>query len=827
MSGGHFNVEDLDFGPTADDLKAKAEAEATGAAGRSADTIYSYTDANGSPLYCVVRTDHADGSKTFAQQRWNGSEYIKGLGDVQPVLFMLPKVAKSDVVWLVEGEKCVYAAMGLGVVATTKSGGAGRAWNDAEVQSFAGKVVFILPDNDKPGEEAAWKAVQALHNVVKSTHIVRLPGLGEKEDIADWFDKGGSAEELELIARNSPAISPADNHLKPKAETYTANHSTGTRQNGEHRPPTRDDIVACLDLIICSSRVEAVEIMLAVKVSGGTFDDFFEWRQRQAIGSTSASDKVMRAKARAAWNGAKPSGKANFGKLLALAREADPSFLTPSVRAENSQRPTYGIFNGSKAGGGSRASSGSAGQQKGSGQGGAASNGSEDAAAGGGGGDGGDGGEESDAAAAEGMPPDIEGIVFAMNGAPISNTANVVAVLHGHPEWAGVIGFDRLAGCHMLLRHMPDASGRKPNHFEPRKLTDADFVAATVWFQRNGFARMGKEAVIDGLYSRSHENSFDPLEEKLRLLHWDGVPRLATWLVDYAGASPSMTQPEAYLTAVGVRWMISAVARGLQPGCKADSALIFVGAQGIGKSTAGRVLAYGKWFSDAMPPLHSKDASDHLRGHWIVELGEMATTSRADVEEAKSFLSRNVEKFRPAYARTEIEYPRRNVFLGTSNRDAFLKDDTGNRRFWPVEVGEIDLARLEAERDLLWAEAVHLFDKGERWHLTREEAALAAEQQASFVIVDERVEVLATRLRGLSETTIIDCLKLLEMGNMRREQLEVGAMLRNLGWQRRHTKQGKKWVPQRPSTTNRGEPSGSQKGHPQARLQDAEDASFG
>ncbi|MEI7601783.1 MAG: hypothetical protein WCJ41_21020 [Aestuariivirga sp.] len=213
MSGGHFNVEDLDFGPTADDLKAKAEAEAKGAAGRSADTIYSYTDANGSPLYCVVRTDHADGSKTFAQQRWNGSEYIKGLGDVQPVLFMLPKVAKSDVVWLVEGEKCVYAAMGLGVVATTKSGGAGRAWNDAEVQSFVGKVVFILPDNDKPGEEAAWKAVEALHNVAKSTHIVRLPGLGEKDDIADWFDKGGSAEELELIARNSPAISPADNPL--------------------------------------------------------------------------------------------------------------------------------------------------------------------------------------------------------------------------------------------------------------------------------------------------------------------------------------------------------------------------------------------------------------------------------------------------------------------------------------------------------------------------------------------------------------------------------------------------------------------------------------
>jgi predicted P-loop ATPase len=236
-----------------------------------------------------------------------------------------------------------------------------------------------------------------------------------------------------------------------------------------------------------------------------------------------------------------------------------------------------------------------------------------------------------------------------------------------------------------------------------------------------------------------------------------------------------------------------------------------VGPQGIGKSTAGRILAYN-WFSDALPAVHSKDASDHLRGVWIVEFGEMATASRADVEELKVFVTRTVERFRPAYGRLEVEYPRRNVFFGTSNRDAFLKDETGNRRFWPVEVTAIDARRLEADRDQLWAEAVHAFQKGSQWHLSHDEAQLAAVQQAAYVVTDERTELLAKRIAGRATTTTLECLQLLEMKNEKREQMEVGGMLKSLGWRRKNNGKTKIWIAPLSTSAPAGWATGGQPG---------------
>jgi predicted P-loop ATPase len=406
--------------------------------------------------------------------------------------------------------------------------------------------------------------------------------------------------------------------------------------------------------------------------------------------------------------------------------------------------------------------------------------------------------------------PGFGGLRCNRHGQPIANIANVMTVLRTLSEWQGVFALDRFAGKVMLLSPIPDASGRKPNDFRVRPLTDGDVIKAVEWFQQKYMPGIGKEAIADAMFAIAAERGFDPLEDKLRSLRWDGGARIDKWLETYCGATIDDSQPAEYVRAVGACWLIAAVARALRPGCKVDTALVLSGPQGLGKSTVGRILAYD-WFSDGLPPIHTKDASDHLRGVWIVEFGEMATATRSDVEELKAYLTRTVERFRPAYGRLEIEYPRRNVFFGTSNRSEFLKDTTGGRRFWPVKVTTIDTDRLLADRDQLWAEAVHRFERGERWHLADAGAQLAGVQQKAFAVVDERAELLAQKIADRTTVRVLECCRLLDMATDKRAQMEVADMLTSLGWERRHLRAGKVWCAPGVTTSKGG---GGHRDHP-------------
>jgi putative DNA primase/helicase len=174
---------------------------------------------------------------------------------------------------------------------------------------------------------------------------------------------------------------------------------------------------------------------------------------------------------------------------------------------------------------------------------------------------------------------------------------------------------------------------------------------------------------------------------------------------------------------------IGGVARVYHPGVKHDTCLILEGAQGALKSTALRTLASDDFFSDDIAELGSKDSVMQTRGVWIIELSELDAMTRTEVSRAKAFMSRQVDRIRPPYGRRVIEAPRECVFAGTVNKDTYLKDETGGRRFWPVKCGIINISDLARDRDQLWAEARSRFKEGDKWWLESKNLMDAAAEE--------------------------------------------------------------------------------------------------
>lgn len=329
-----------------------------------------------------------------------------------------------------------------------------------------------------------------------------------------------------------------------------------------------------------------------------------------------------------------------------------------------------------------------------------------------------------------------------VKGRPVWNPENAMMLLRNHPDWHGVLASDRFKMQRTLTRRIP---GDHVENGSSRAIEDADYVATQAWFNRMGFHTATKEVVVDAVRKVCSENSRDPLLEYLEGLSWDGTERLRSWLSDYCGA-----EQNDYTSEVGLRWCISAVARGLNPGCKADHMLVLEGSQGRRKSTALAALAGGDWFSDNLPPMQTKDASSFLRGRWIVEVAELEAMRR-DVDAVKAFISRRVESYRPAYAREEVSEPRRCVFAGTTNKSDWQRDETGGRRFWPIKVGEIDIPRIERDRNQLWAEAVLLYRRGERWWLEGDAIDLALSESGERRPEDPWRVDIAEIIEGLPE----------------------------------------------------------------------------
>jgi putative DNA primase/helicase len=305
-------------------------------------------------------------------------------------------------------------------------------------------------------------------------------------------------------------------------------------------------------------------------------------------------------------------------------------------------------------------------------------------------------------------------------GTPERNEANVITALSLDAAFTGALMFDEFSQEIIVARALPwDPAGT----VHPRPWGEADDVRCAEWLQRHEInvppVVVGRSVVAVSRNIRIH-----PVRDYLEALAWDGTQRLDAWAVTYLGAEDTPLH-----RSMAALWMVSAVARIMQPGCKADHMLILEGPQGIRKSTALKVLASEPWFTDELAELGSKDAAQQMRGIWIIEMAELDAIGQADVSRIKAFLSRTADRYRPPYERYVVTVPRQCVFAGTVNPDTYLRDETGNRRFWPLRCGDIDLDGLRRDRDQLWAEAVARYRAGATWWI--EDRALVAEASAA------------------------------------------------------------------------------------------------
>jgi predicted P-loop ATPase len=225
--------------------------------------------------------------------------------------------------------------------------------------------------------------------------------------------------------------------------------------------------------------------------------------------------------------------------------------------------------------------------------------------------------------------------------------------------------------------------------------------------ERFGFDA-GKENTNDAAVQLCLRHQFDPVRDYLDGREWGGTKRLDGWVTTYLGAE------DTQLTrAIGRIALVAAVRRARQPACKFDQITVLEGPEGTGKSTAIEILAGKENFSDqTILGLDDRQQQENMRGVWLYEIADLAGMSKADVDKVKAFASRLSDRARPAYGRQRVEQPRRCIFFATTNNETYLKSQTGNRRFWPVKTGAIDLTALKHDRDQLWAEAAKIEASG-------------------------------------------------------------------------------------------------------------------
>jgi len=358
------------------------------------------------------------------------------------------------------------------------------------------------------------------------------------------------------------------------------------------------------------------------------------------------------------------------------------------------------------------------------------------------------------------------------------DAGNVVLLLSHHPDWSGSLSYDAFADRSRWVRPGPAVPGlTAPAPGED--VADHHAIHVAHWTSRHIGSNVPRTVAAEAIDAAARARPEHPLRAYLEGLRWDGTPRIDAWLATYAGAASAPITCQ-----IGRWWLISAVARALDPGCQVDHTLVLEGSQGAGKSSLLRILG-GQWYQPTLPDLASKDAAESLAGYWIVEIGELDAIRGAAQTRVKDFLSRTYDVYRRAYARATTRRLRSVVFAGTTNETRYLGDPTGARRYWPVPVGRVDLEQLARDRDQLWAEAVDAYRGGARWWPDERAAEALETEQGDRYVGDEWEHRIAEWLNGRDGITVADC-----MGGplgippdrwTRSDQTRVGACLHRLG----------------------------------------------
>jgi predicted P-loop ATPase/primase-polymerase (primpol)-like protein len=400
-----------------------------------------------------------------------------------------------------------------------------------------------------------------------------------------------------------------------------------------------------------------------------------------------------------------------------------------------------------------------------------------------------------------------------------SSLQNIALVLEHDKQWLGILGYNEFTRKTVKLKHPPYRLS------ELGEWQDTDDINTAIWLEAHYGLKPSTQKVSDVIKLIAQHHKFHPVREYLTSLKWDGKSRVNNWLSVYLGVLDTK-----YARLVGKTWLISAIARIMTPGCKVDNVLILEGEQGSYKSTALRLLCQNDaWFNDTPFDLGSKDAFMALTGKWIIELAELDSFNKADSARAKAFFSSAIDTYREPYGRNTVSVPRQCVFAGSVNKETYLKDETGNRRYLPVECTNIDLVGIKADRDQLWAEAYQMYKNGEHWWTNANDPTLKKQQEARFE-ADVWEDIIVKYLEGIpplpseamntdnpdkkpprrlpkDEVTMTqllqEALQISVDKQDRRAQTRVGNILKKLGWKReqRRIQGGREYI----YTRRRGE----------------------
>jgi len=331
-------------------------------------------------------------------------------------------------------------------------------------------------------------------------------------------------------------------------------------------------------------------------------------------------------------------------------------------------------------------------------------------------------------------------------GRIVAHSPNLARILEQDSEWQGALRKNVFTNEIEKIKKLPIS--------EIGNWGDADDLLLKRWINEKYQVAFSVENIYEAVVMVTAGSKYHPVQNYLNSLVWDGVKRVELFFSQYLHS-----QENEYTRFTSQSLFVSAVARAFEPGCKVDTMVILEGKQGIGKSATIKALVPDeKWFLDSSIDMGTKDGYQILVGHWLNEFAELDSLSKAESTKAKSFLSSRTDTYRPPYASKPIRHPRGGIFIGTTNHDSYLKDETGNRRYLPVKCGDeqIDIDAITKTRDQLWAEVVVMYKAGVKWWWNANSSLAHAiqQEQESRQEVDIWFESIAAYCAGKDEVSI-------------------------------------------------------------------------